>query len=116
MERIANLPGTADSWSEPFYVDNFTPAEIAYCLRQADPRQSLCGLWSAKEAAVKCGGKFTGLSLKQIEIVHDEAGRPSLLVLGCPTDCLVSISHSAGLAVAVCMMPSRTDRKAEAAG
>src|ERR1035441_2239210 len=81
IESADNLPASADPWSEPFYVDNFTRAEIAWCLRQPDPHMSFCGLWSAKEAALKCGREFAGLRPIEIEILHDHRGRPMLRLL-----------------------------------
>ena len=36
FESADNLPSAANPWSEPFYVDNFTRAEIAWCLRQPE--------------------------------------------------------------------------------
>ena len=103
LEQTAHLPWTGDPASDPFYVENFTPAETAYALRQPDPRQTLCGLWCAKEAAIKCGPEFAALRPAQIEILHDENGRPRLTVDGADLGCEISISHAEGTAVAVCI-------------
>jgi serine O-acetyltransferase len=106
------LPEAKDPWSEPFYLENFTRAEIAYCERQADPRSAFCDLWSAKEAAIKCGSEFAGLSPIDIEIEHDASGRPVLRLLkqrdGFPVkDYFLSISHAPGMSMAVCVVQSK---------
>ena len=108
IEHSDHLPTVTDPWSEPFYVENFTPAEIAYCLRQPDPKESFCGLWSAKEAVKKSGAEFLALRPLEIEITHDAAGRPVLLGgtagrLFREKNCLISISHSRGTSTAVCV-------------
>ncbi|HEV2696317.1 MAG TPA: 4'-phosphopantetheinyl transferase superfamily protein [Verrucomicrobiae bacterium] len=109
IESLDELPVAADFWSEPFYVENFTPVEIAYCQRQADPRTSFCGLWCAKEAARKCSPEFFGLHPLDLEILHDVQGRPFLAILrdkrrlGIP-NCDLSISHTHSMGAAVCVM------------
>jgi phosphopantetheine--protein transferase-like protein len=108
IESADNLPSAANPWSEPFYVDNFTRAEIAWCLRQPDPPMSFCGLWSAKEAALKCGQDFAGLRPIEIEILRDHRGRAMLrLLLPSPATgtarWLLSISHAGRMAMAVCV-------------
>jgi len=89
---------------------NVAKSEVAetFCLRQPDPRLSFCGLWSAKEAAIKCGQEFASLRPKEIEIIHDAKGRPAVRITtaSCQVpagDCLVSISHSGKTCVAVCV-------------
>jgi len=109
LENADNLPDAKDPWTEAFYAENFTSAEIAYCTRQADPRLSFCGLWCAKEAAMKCGPAFAGLSPKEIEITHDEDRRPGLCINTAAhqtglSDWLLSISHAGRIAVAMCLL------------
>ncbi len=102
IEARSSLPDTDDFRTHPFYVDNFTAREIAHCLERRDPKESLCGLWAAKEAIRKLGGA-PGIvtSLKALEIVHDQAGCPGFLGLA------LSISHAGEFAVAVaCRSPA----------
>jgi phosphopantetheine--protein transferase-like protein len=97
IEEVDALPQADDYREHAFFRDNFTPAEIAYCLRQADVRASLCGTWAAKEAVLKAGiGPVT--DLKSIEIKRDALGRPTV------PGCSVSISHTKRTAVAVCVV------------
>ena len=108
IESSDNLPAAGDPWSEPFYVENFTSAEIAWCLCQPDHKLAFCGLWCAKEAAIKCDQGFAGLRRSEIEIVRDEANRPKLQSTRTPdparaSSYALSISYSGRMAVAVCL-------------
>ena len=112
IESADNLPWSGDPSSEPFYAENFTRTEMAWCLRQPDPQRSFCGLWSAKEAAMKCGPELASLRPIDIEVLHDERGWPmlridraSLQVLA--RHCLLSISHSGKTSMAVCVRKAR---------
>lgn len=108
IEDCDSLPAASDPLTEPFYAENFTPAEITYCLRQKNARESFCGLWCAKEAVIKCGSEFSRLRPIEIEIGHDTKGQPGLSTLRAgrltrEKDCFISISHSHGISVAVCV-------------
>jgi phosphopantetheine--protein transferase-like protein len=99
IEDVEALPQTDDYREHPFYQDNFTSAEIAYCLRRADTRASFCGIWAAKEALLKSGlvAAESG-QLKAIAIGRDAVGRPIF------PGCALSISHTSRTAVAVCVV------------
>ena len=108
IESSDNLPAAGDPRSEPFYVENFTSAEIAWCLCQPDHKLAFCGLWCAKEAAIKCDQVFAGLRRSEIEIVRDEGGWPKLQSTRTPdpvwaSSYALSISYSGRMAVAVCL-------------
>lgn len=108
IENYDHLPAVSDPWSDSFYTDHFTAAEIAYCQRRPDPRESFCGLWCAKEAVIKSCKEFADRKPKELEVRWDGQGRPALMVVrqGQPEecqDCHISISHSHGVAVAVCL-------------
>src|SRR5260221_7190720 len=103
IEQVSQLPWSGDPWSEAFYSENFTRSETAHAMRQPHPRRTLCGMWCAKEAAIKCGPELAGLRPAQIEVLHDESGRPRLAVEGADIACEISISHTDSTAVAVCI-------------
>jgi phosphopantetheine--protein transferase-like protein len=94
MEQTSSLPDALDYREHEFYRDNFTPAEIAYCLQRSDAKNSLCGLWAAKEAIIKALGDDAG-EPRTLEIGHDASGKPTCL-LG-----ELSISHSGDFCIAV---------------
>ncbi len=101
IEAKASLPDTDDYRSHPFYVDNFTDRELSHCLERGDAKESLTGLWAAKEAIRKLqGGPGLVTSLKTLEIAHDPSGRP--LYPGVA----LSISHAGEFAVAVAFRPA----------
>ncbi|MGD0107611.1 MAG: 4'-phosphopantetheinyl transferase superfamily protein [Rhodopila sp.] len=98
IEEVSALPEADDYREHPFYQQNFSVAEIAYCIRQADARASFCGTWAAKEAAIKAGlAANPSARLGDIEIGRDTLGRPRI------AGGQLSISHTSTTAVAVCV-------------
>ena len=68
--------------NETFIERNFTSQEITYCRKAANPQASFAGKWSAKEAvfkSLKVQGQGAGAPLKDIEIVNDESGAPTVV-------------------------------------
>lgn len=72
--------------------------------------ESLAGVFAAKEAVAKALGAPGGLEWHDVEIRHDQAGRPYLAISGTVATAAldkgidrwhVSISHDAGVAVAM---------------
>ena len=69
--------------SETMISRNFTDAEISYCRKAANPQASFTGKWSAKEAvfkSLKVASQGAGAPLKDIEIINDENGAPTVVV------------------------------------
>ncbi len=87
----------------------FTPREQDYCYKFKDPAPHFAGRFAAKEAIVKALGTGFGsqVAWHDIEILNDELGKPLIFMtelLQSRFDhpaMLVSISHTATLAVAV---------------
>jgi phosphopantetheine--protein transferase-like protein len=82
----------------------FTARELSYAQARQQPLETLAGLWAAKEAMRKClGGPDLPLEqLRSMEVLPDEHGRPVSAGFS------LSISHSAGLAVAVAVRGGTT--------
>ena len=87
----------------------FTRREQDYCYKFKDPAPHFAGRFAAKEAIVKALGTGFGaqVSWHDIEVLNDDLGKPVVEVsdglkerFGNPT-LLVSISHTASLAMAV---------------
>lgn len=99
IQPLSAMPEASDYRTDSFYKGNFSARELAHCIEKGSPRESLAGIWAAKEAAIKAGAADRNEKgqLAEIEITHDAAGAPSY------PGCLVSISHEAGIAVAVCI-------------
>ncbi len=65
---------------ELFLKRVFTPGELGYAVGRRRPDKHLAGRFAAKEAAVKALSLQgdSGMGLKEIEVVNDSEGRPSL--------------------------------------
>lgn len=84
----------------------FTEAERARCEALDDPGAQLAGLWCAKEAVFKAVSPYLRLTLRDIEVVHDPAGRPAVRFLRPELRqheerLRLSISRTVGISVAV---------------
>ena len=87
----------------------FTAGEQAYCERRRRKYESYAARFAAKEAVAKALGAPPGLRWADVEIVHDQAGRPGLMVQGTVADAArrlgvrrwhVSLTHDGGVSVA----------------
>ncbi|WP_119078954.1 holo-ACP synthase [Chitinophaga alhagiae] len=87
----------------------FSPAEIAYCEKQADAYQSYAARFAAKEAFLKAlgtGWGGSGMQFNEIEIRNNEAGKPEIHLSGNAAgrlegrQVLVSLSHVKTMAMA----------------
>jgi len=79
VESVEAVPVT----NETFIERNYTQAEQDYCRKSADSKASFAGRWSAKEAVFKSLGvehKGAGAGMKDIEILSDEKGVPTVKV------------------------------------
>ena len=89
-----------------------TPALAARLFTEGErgaPLASLAACFAAKEAVAKALGGPAGLRWADVEVVHDQAGRPSLTVRGTVADAArrlgvrrwhVSLTHDGGVSVA----------------
>ncbi|KAF7185747.1 Fatty acid synthase subunit alpha [Pseudocercospora fuligena] len=102
-----------DITNTTFIERNFTDSEIAYCKKASSPQSSFTGKWSAKEAvfkSLKVASRGGGAPLKDIEILNDENGAPTVMLHGEAKSAAqasgvksttVSISHSDAQVIAV---------------
>lgn len=80
----------------------FTKRENDYFDTHKNPIESIAGSFAAKEAFSKyIGSGFRGFGFLDIEILHNEIGKPCLCFMGEVIEADVSISHSKDSAVAV---------------
>ncbi|MBR5560182.1 MAG: holo-ACP synthase [Clostridia bacterium] len=90
----------------------FTPQERAYMdARGVGRTQSAAAMFAAKEAVAKALGTgfAQGVMPAQIEVTHDAAGAPGILLHGCAGErlkaagggrVLISLSHEGNMAIA----------------
>jgi holo-[acyl-carrier protein] synthase len=117
VERVARLASEHSASLDTV----FTPAELEYCAGKRRRDEHLAARFAAKEAVLKAVG--TGLRARMhwtdVEIVRAPSGQPGVRLHGEVAECArrrgignieVSLSHSAGLAVAeavaVCSEPA----------
>lgn len=107
VARVARLA----SEDERALDEVFTRDELAYCRRRGSSNEHLAARFAAKEAVLKAFGTGIGHRMRwtDVEIVKERSGRPSVRLHGEVADWArrrgladvdVSLSHSAGLAVA----------------
>ncbi len=94
-----------------FLVRVFTPQEIEYCYRKADPYPSLAARFAAREALRKLDAIFVkGVRFHDTEVVVDAEGKPQLILHEAALlktreakihDLAISLSHSQAQAIAV---------------
>ncbi len=89
----------------------FTPGEIMYVQSKGKgAAQTLAGLYSAREALAKALGSGIDFDLKEAEVLHTQAGTPYFRLNGRLAErtagnrILLSITHDAGVAAAVCIL------------
>ena len=70
IEDVESLPAASDYREDEFYKSSFTPAEIAYCVLQENPRMHFAARWCAKEALKKCDPTYLELEMSAIELVE----------------------------------------------
>lgn len=102
--------------NEHFLEKYFTEYEMNYVTKNNRQTQSLAGLYAAKEAFLKALGIGIGggINLNEIEIFHNEVGKPYLRVLSSKgqimlktmnvADIAISISHTDDVCTAICII------------
>jgi len=79
--EISRIKKTLENQGERFKARVFTDIEIIYCeSKKNNSVESFAAAFCAKEAVSKAlGSGFSmGVEMKDIEVIHDENGRPSV--------------------------------------
>lgn len=107
--EINRIKENIENLGEKFLNRVFTEKEIKYCeSKKAQKAQHYAGRFAAKEATFKAissmlGDKFS-ICWKDIEVVNDKNGKPTLNIIGINMDGIesidLSISHCREYAVA----------------
>jgi phosphopantetheinyl transferase (holo-ACP synthase) len=97
VDEVIPVEADADLKSSAEITSIFTLREISYAQSRPSPRETLCGLFCAKEALRKCDATLLSQRLTQIEVLPDEDGKP------CFEGYSLSVSHSGGFAIAVAL-------------
>jgi holo-[acyl-carrier protein] synthase len=103
IEKVSLFKNIDEYVSDSFFTENFTAAEIQYCISKPHPQQSFAGLFCAKEAIVKADNSFKKTKFNSINISHNCADKPIFEGFS------LSISHSEDYAVAVAVKFNLTE-------
>ena len=78
--EIARIKHSVDRYGGRFLNRVYTPAEQAYCLSKRNAAESFAARFAAKEAGAKALGTGIsfGVSWREIEVVRQPGGRPTL--------------------------------------
>ncbi|UCE82725.1 MAG: holo-ACP synthase [Deltaproteobacteria bacterium] len=82
LVNIDRMERAVERWGQRFLERIFTAAEIERCQGRARPAQCLALRFAAKEAFAKALGLGIreGLRWRDVEVVQDDLGKPSLLL------------------------------------
>ncbi len=100
LADVARFRKTSFKKERAFYDKIFTAGEMKYCLSKDDPYPHFAARFAAKEAVLKCL-RSTIYRVKDIEVVNDKAGIPSMKVKNRKGEFMVSLSHTKDQATAI---------------
>ncbi len=111
LVEVSRIRDLLERHGDRFKARTFTPAEIAYCDRCADPAMHFAARFAAKEATAKALGTgfAEGVSWLDIEVTRAESGTPSIVLHGGAralaeskgvTRAMVSLTHTKDTAAA----------------
>lgn len=112
---VSRLAALIERFGERATGRFFTPDELADCQPRATPAECLAARFAAKEAFAKAlgTGVASGLRWRDVAVRTGPGGRPELVLVGRARELLydggsvgahVSLSHDAGVAVAVVIL------------
>jgi holo-[acyl-carrier-protein] synthase len=80
--KVERMRTAVARWEKKFLERIFTEKEIVYAYNKKDPFPSLSVRFAAKEALIKAALTYVPLSLREIEILNQEDGRPFIHASG----------------------------------
>ncbi|MFN2590218.1 MAG: holo-ACP synthase [Actinomycetota bacterium] len=90
----------------------FTPKEIEYCERQANPAESYAARWGAREACRKALGGIRNMRWHDVRVDRAASGAPRLVLEGSSraradalgvSEVMVALTHERRMAAAFCV-------------
>ena len=81
--QVSRIQASLDRFGPRFVQRCFCPDEARICQARPHPASAFAMRFAAKEAFSKAAGLgMRGLAWREIEVVHDKRGKPSLLLHG----------------------------------
>ena len=77
LVEIQRIEQALKRWGERFERRVFSDQEIAYCRKHVRAHIHYAGRFAAKEAFIKSIGGLRGLTMRDIEILNDNEGKPA---------------------------------------
>ena len=98
--EVSRFKRAMDRWGERLTSRLFTGGELAYCMRHRSPERHLSARFAAKVSFFKALGRV--LPYREVEVVKDSSGAPSIMArgLGGGLKVNLSISHDGDLSIA----------------
>ena len=108
VERVARMLKRRTT----FVQRVFTPKEIEYCERQANPAESYAARWAAREACRKSLGGIRQMRWHDVRVDRAPSGAPRLVLEGTSraradalgvSEVMVALTHERKMAAAFCV-------------
>jgi holo-[acyl-carrier protein] synthase len=108
VERVARILERRKTFVERV----FTPPEIEYCERQANPAESYAARWAAREACRKALGGIRDMRWQDVRVDRAPTGAPRLVLKGAAkgradslgvSEVKVALTHERRMAAAFCV-------------
>ncbi len=80
--KVERMREAVVRWGERFLRRVFTGKEISYCYEKKSPFPSLSVRFAAKEAVIKALGSRGSVRFRDIEILNDTHGKPTVFAHG----------------------------------
>lgn len=118
---VARFQRVLDRFGDRFLEKLFQPSEIGHCRGKCSLAECLAGAFAVKEAFLKAlgTGLGRGIGWLDMEVVREQGRPPRLKLMGRAMEILrelggegllVSISHEAGLAVAMVLIQTSREK------
>jgi holo-[acyl-carrier protein] synthase len=105
VDRVKQILARRDTFVERV----FTPAEIAYCERQASRAECYAARWAAREACRKALGGIRNMRWHDVRVERAPSGAPSIVLEGS------SLARAAALGVSQVLLALTHERRTAAA-
>lgn len=108
VSRVERILGRRSTFTERV----FTPEEIEYCSRQANPAEAYAARWAAREACRKALGGVRGMRWHEARVARAPSGAPSLVLSGSVqvraealgvSEVMLAMTHERSMAAAFCV-------------
>jgi len=112
LVEVSRIRETIERWQDYFLTKIFTDGEIRYCSSKKNCYQHFAARFAAKEAVAKAlaTGWSGGFRWKDVEVINDDAGKPSVVMYGqmkkalTGNRILLTMSHTGDIVIAFALI------------